>query len=123
MKDSLVFNKAFKFAVKIVGLYKELQVNNEYVISKQMLRSGTSIGANIREGLEGQSKKDFVAKLSIALKEACETEYWIELLIATNYLNHEIGKDLLSDLSEIIRLLNSILRTSRSNMNKKTETS
>lgn len=82
-------------------------------MSKQLLRCGTSIGANIREGLEGQSKKDFIAKLNIALKEAAETEYWLELLKATLYLNDEEVEILLKDIREIIKVLNSILRTTK----------
>ena len=117
MKDSIIYEKAFKFAVRVVEQYRELTENKkEYVLSKQFLKAGTSIGANVREGLEGQSKKDFVAKLSIALKEACETEYWIELMVATSYLSESTGKALLADVMEIIRILNSILKTSRKNL-------
>ncbi len=123
MKDSLIYDKAFKFAVKIVELYKDLvEKNKEYVLSKQLLRSGTSIGANIREGLEGQSKKDFIAKLSIALQEACETEYWIKLLTATGYLSKDVANTLLCEVTEIIKILNSILRTSRNNLINKKKT-
>ena len=95
-------------------MYKYLsEQKREKVLSKQLLRSGTSIGANIREGLEGQSKKDFIAKLSISLKEATETEYWLELLVETEYIDKEQAEKLLSDIREIIKMLNSILKTSR----------
>ena len=84
---SIVYEKAFDFAVRIVNLYKYLcKEKHEYIMSKQLMRSGTSIGANISEALEGQSRKDFVAKLQISLKEANESRYWIKLLGRTDYL-------------------------------------
>jgi len=112
--DSIVYQKAFDFSVAIVKLYKYLcNEKKEYVLAKQLLRSGTSIGANIREGLEGQSKRDFIAKLSISLKEACETEYWLDLLVASNVLSENRVCSLLLNIEEIIKLLTAILRTSR----------
>ena len=87
MKDNIVLAKSFDFAVRIVNLYKHLcNDKNEYVLSKQLLRSGTSIGANTNEAQAAQSKNDFIAKMAIASKEARESKYWIELLIKTNYL-------------------------------------
>ena len=87
MKDNIVLAKSFDFAVRIVNLYKHLcNDKNEYVLSKQLLRSGTSIGANTNEAQAAQSKNDFIAKMVIASKEARESKYWIELLIKTNYL-------------------------------------
>lgn len=80
MKDSIVKEKSFQFSLKIIGLYKKLLQENEYIISKQLLRCGTSIGANIEEALAGQSKRDFTAKMSISSKEARETKYWLQLL-------------------------------------------
>ena len=119
IKDSVVYNKAFNFAIRIVNIYKDLtDKKREMVLSKQLLRAGTSIAANIREGLEGQSKKDFISKLSIALKEANESEYWIELLASTGYLDKTSTEDLMCDISEIIKLLNSILKTARKNIEK-----
>ncbi len=119
VRESIVYQKAFSFAIKIIELYKQLSEHKkEQVLSKQLLRAGTSIGANIREGLEGQSKKDFVAKLSIALKEANESEYWIELLVSTGYIDKEMANKLLGDISEIIKVLNSILKTARDNLKK-----
>ncbi len=115
-KDNLIYNKSFDFAVKVVKIAKQLINNKEYVLGKQLLRSGTSIGANVREAIEAQSKKDFIAKLSISLKEAGETEYWIKLLLATDILNDKLGDILLKDIQEIIRILNAILKTSRKNM-------
>jgi four helix bundle protein len=105
-----------RFALKIVKLYRLLSdEKREYVLSKQLLRSGTSIGANIKEGLVAQSRKDFIAKLFIALKEASETEYWIGLLIEAEYLEMDIGKLILEDLYEIIKLLNAIIKTTKKN--------
>jgi four helix bundle protein len=119
VKDNIVYKKAFDFAIKIINVYKNLiDQKRELVLSKQLLRSGTSIGANIREGIEGQSKKDFIAKLSISLKEANESEYWIELLVGTGYLEKAIAEKLLADVSEIIKLLNVILKTARKNLNE-----
>lgn len=120
-KKSLVYNKAYDFAVQIVKLYRKLSnEKKEYILSKQLVRSGTSIAANIREGLEGQSKKDFISKLSISLKEAAETEYWLELFVDTDILEKDEAKDLLKDIGEIKRMLASIIKTSKQNLNQKT---
>ena len=86
-KKNVIKEKSFEFAKEIVYLYKVLAEKREYVLSKQLLRSGTSIGANIREAEHAQSKADFIHKLSISLKEANETEYWLDLLFETKYLN------------------------------------
>ncbi|MCL2698609.1 MAG: four helix bundle protein, partial [Oscillospiraceae bacterium] len=87
-KENIVVDKSKKFAVRIVRLYKFLcEDKKEYVLSKQLLRSGTSVGANVKEAIRGQSKADFTAKMNIALKEISETEYWLEILHETNYLN------------------------------------
>ena len=113
---NITLNKSFEFAIRIVKLYKYLCENKkEYIISKQLLRCGTSIGANINEAQAGQTKKDFIAKMSIASKEARETKYWIELLIATNYLlDQDIHtKSLLLEIDELIKLLTSIVKTSQ----------
>jgi four helix bundle protein len=88
MSQNIVLTKSFDFAVRVVNLYKYLSKDQkEYILSKQLLRSGTSIGANINEAQAGQSKKDFIAKMAIASKEAREAKYWIDLLIKTDYLN------------------------------------
>ncbi|KOA21050.1 hypothetical protein CLHOM_06380 [Clostridium homopropionicum DSM 5847] len=117
MKDNIVYEKAFKFAIQIVGLYKYLcKEKNEYILSKQVLRAGTSIGANIKEGTEGQSTRDFLSKMSIALKEASETEYWLELLISTNYIEKELFKDILDDCKELNRILTAIIRTTKNKL-------
>jgi four helix bundle protein len=106
---------SFAFAVRIVKLHTFLTKKREYTLSKQLLRSGTSIGANVVEAQDAQSKKDFISKMSIALKEAKETRYWIRLLIETDYLprEHERVVSIQNDLESIIRLLIAILKSSR----------
>ena len=117
MKKSLVQEKSFQFSLKIITLYKKLSSENEYIISKQLLRSGTSIGANIEEALAGQSKKDFIAKMSISSKEARETKYWLRLLKESNLTNIDVT-DILSDIHELIRLLTAIVKTSQQSLTK-----
>ena len=115
--DNILVNKSFLFAVRIVKLYKYLCDNkNEYVLSKQLLRSGTSIGANIHEAQDGQSRNDFISKLSISLKEARESKYWIELLKETDYLSYSEANSILNDLIEIIKLLVSIIKSTKENI-------
>lgn len=117
-KNNLIYKKIFNFSIRIINLYKYLsKEKKEYILAKQLLRCGTSIGANIREGLDGQSKKDFIAKFSISLKEAGETEYWLELLVASDILKRKQVESLLSDIEEIIKILTSILKTSRERIN------
>ncbi len=107
-------DKSFAFALKIVECYKTLRrENREYILSKQLLRSGTSIGANIEEALGGQSRKDFYSKLTIAYKEARETHYWLKILMASNYLKLENGMPLLDDVTELLKILGSIQKTIR----------
>ena len=118
MKDNIILDKSFTFSIRVVKLYKHLCNNKkEYVLSKQLLRCGTSIGANINEAQAGQSKADFIAKMSIASKEARESKYWIDLLIKTEYLNikdkHTVS--LLNDIKEIVKLLTSIVKSSQGN--------
>lgn len=111
---SVVYDKTFDFAVRIVNLYKYLTTDKkEYIMSKQVLRSGTSIGANIKEALQGQSKKDYLSKMNIALKEASETEYWLELLIATNYIDKNHSSSILQDCVEINKMLIAIVKTTK----------
>ncbi len=110
--ENIIVTKSENFAVRIVNAYKYLtSEKNEYVMSKQLLRSGTSIGANVKEGIRGQSKPDFYAKFNIALKEASETEYWLEILYETNYMDEKLYESINSDCEEIIRLLVSITKT------------
>ena len=119
MKESILSEKSFAFALRIVQLYKYLTTEHkEYVLSKQVLRSGTSIGANIEEAKHAQSKIDFVHKLSIAQKEASETNYWIRLLSKSDYLNAKLAKSLLDDCDEIQRMLTASIKTSKSNLAK-----
>ena len=114
--DNVIVEKSKAFALRIIKLYTYLtEKKKEYVISKQLLRSGTSIGANVKEAIRGQSKADFYAKLSISLKEASETEYWLELLSESGFLkNHENEyTTLYAECQEIIKILVSILKTRR----------
>lgn len=117
MKENIVKEKSFRFAVRIVKLYRFFTIEkNEYVLSKQLLRSGTSIGSNIEEANSGQTKKDFIAKLSIALKEAKETHYWLRLMFECNYFDEKMYKSFLDECEELIMLLTSIIKTSRQNL-------
>ena len=116
MKRNPIEEKSFNFAVRIVRLYKHLNDHKrEFVISKQVLRSGTSIGANVSEAERGHSKADFSFKISIALKEANETYYWLRLLYATEYINEAEFESLNKDINEIISLLVSIYKTAKKN--------
>ena len=108
--------KSFEFAVRIVNLYKYLTAEyKEYVLSKQLLRCGTSIGANVAEAQRGQSKADFISKMSIALKEANETHYWLRLLFRTEYLSKTQFESLDKDITEILSLLTAICKTANQN--------
>ena len=111
-EDNIIAIKSYKFAVRCVNLYKYLcEQKHDYVIGKQLLRSGTSIGANIKEAIRGISKAEFRAKMSISLKEASESEFWIELLRDTEYITKEEAESLLNDCGELLRLLMSIVKT------------
>lgn len=112
-KQNIIKEKTFEFAKEIVYLYKNLADNKEFVLSKQILRSGTSIGANVREAEHAQSKADFIHKLSIALKEANETEYWLDLLYETQYMTIEMFQNIKNKIVEILKLLTSIINTSK----------
>lgn len=119
--SNVIKDKAFKFAVRVVSLNRYLvKQHREFVLSKQLLRSGTSIGANVNEAQAGQSKADFVAKMSIAAKEARETKYWLDLLSATGLLNEKLQhtQTLLAQSEELIRLLTAIVKTSQKNNRK-----
>ena len=116
--ENVLVKKSFKFAVRVVKLYKYLcNDKKEYILSKQLLRSGTSIGANINEAQDAQSKADFISKLSISLKEARESKYWIKLLKETDYLSDKEADNILEDLIEVIKLLVSIIKTTKENLN------
>ena len=114
MAENVVRDKSKAFAIRIVKLFQYLTSRKqEYILSKQLVRSGTSIGANVKEAIRGQSKADFAAKMNIALKEASESEYWIELLHETGYLTDREFNDIIADCVELIKLLTSIVKTSR----------
>jgi len=122
MKENIIIDKTYKFAVRIVKLNKYLcSEHKEFNLSRQIINSGTSIGANTEEANSGQSKKDFIAKLSIALKEAKETRYWLRILHDTDYISQQIFDSLISECEEIIMILNRILITSKKNLNEENE--
>jgi four helix bundle protein len=111
-KQNVILEKSFDFSIKMIKLYTFLKDHNEYVISKQLLRSGTSIGANAEEADAGQTHKDFTAKMSIASKEARETRYWLRLLQKSQLVKYDY-KEFLDDAEEIIRILTAIVKTSQ----------
>jgi four helix bundle protein len=112
-ENNIVVNKSYAFAVRCVNLYKFLcEEKHDYVIGKQLMRSGTSVGANVKEAIRGVSKADFRAKMSIALKEASETEFWIELLRDTDYITKSQAESLLTDCLELLKLIVSIVKSS-----------
>ena len=115
--DNIIETKSFNFAIQIVKLYKYLYYSKkEYVLSKQLLRAGTSIGANVAEAEQAQSKADFISKISIALKEATETNYWIRLLNATDYLSNYEIKTILANCNELERILTAIIKSSKNSL-------
>lgn len=119
MKESIVRDKSYKFALRIVKLYKYIvSEEKEYILSKQILKSGTSIGANVEEGNQAQSKNDLIHKLSIAQKEAFETDYWLRLLRDSDYLTIKQASSLLVDCRELQKLLTSSIKTAKRNVNK-----
>ena len=112
-ENNVIVEKSFDFAVRIVNLCKHLRrYKNEFVLSKQVLRCGTSIGANVAEAQRGQSRADFAAKMSIALKEANESHYWIRLLYKTDFLTEQQFNSIENDVVELIKILSSICKTS-----------
>lgn len=114
MKDKILYPKAFKFAVKVVNVYKRhIAQFKEYDLSRQFLRSGTSIGANLAEANGAISKADFSAKVSIAYKESLETKFWLDLFHETDYMSSVEHKDLYNDADELSRIMFSILKTTR----------
>ena len=117
MGDNIVKTKSFEFAIRVVKLFRYLQEEKkEYILSKQLLRSGTAVGALIRESEYGESRLDFIHKLSIGQKEINETIYWLELLNATNYIDQKQFESLNNDAVEIIKLLTSILKNTKSKL-------
>ena len=116
--DNVIVDKSKAFALRIIKLYQMLHQQHEFILSKQLLRSGTSIGANVREAIHGQSRADFYAKMNIALKEASETEYWLELLSESGYIPNDTAyRTLYKDCQELIAILISITKTRHSSTN------
>lgn len=113
-RENIILDKSFDFALGIIELYKQLVAEKEYVLSKQLLRSGTSIGANVEEATTAISKKDFTAKMSIASKEARETRYWLRLLDKSKLVNLDFTKHL-NEAEQLINILTAIVKTSQGN--------
>ena len=112
--ENTIQEKSFRFAVRIINLYKYMQTEyKEYVLAKQLLRCGTSIGANVAESQQAQSRPDFISKLNIALKESYETEYWLRLLFETNYIKQDAFESIITDCRELEKLLISIIKTAK----------
>ena len=119
-KYNILQEKSFAFAVRIVKLYKFLcEEQKEYVLSKQILRSGTSIGANVEEGIAGQSDKDFLSKFSISYKEARESIFWLKLFFATDYITKEQSDSLICDAEELCKILSKIIITTKNKLTQK----
>ena len=115
-KENPARDKSYDFALRIIKLYKYLiEEKKEYVLSKQILRSDTSIGANVEEAIGGQSRKDFLAKISIAYKETRESHYWLRLLSDSSFLDKEVAQSLLSDCEELLKIFGSIQKTTKNN--------
>ncbi len=114
MKENIIQEKSFDFALLTIEIYKKMKLQNEYVLSKQLLRSGTSIGANVEEAIAGISKKDFTAKMSISSKEARETKYWLRLIDKSDIVHIDISKPLI-EIESIINILTKIMKTSQEN--------
>jgi four helix bundle protein len=114
-ENNIIQDRSFAFALKIIELYKVCLAKNEFALSKQLVRSGTSIGANVEEALAGQSKKDFIAKMSISSKEARETKYWLRLLEKSNLIPFDY-KSLFIQNEERIRILTAIVKTSQAKL-------
>jgi len=119
MKSNVVQDKSYQFSIRIINLYKFLKNDkHEYVLSEQILRCGTPVGANIEEAIGGISKKDFIANLQISYKEARESHYWLRLLKDTEYIDENMFQSLITDCEEILKLLSKILETSKLNLQK-----
>ena len=114
MKENVLEQKAYQFALRTINLYRYLVSKKEYILSKQILRAGTSIGANLEEALGGSSKRDFLAKITICYKEAREVHFWIRLLRDGMYVSDKQAKSMLSDCEELLKLLTAIQKTLKS---------
>ncbi len=119
MKENVLKDKSYKFALRIVKLYQHLSYEKkEYVLSKQILKSGTSIGANIEEANQGESTKDFIHKLGISQKEAFETHYWLRLLTDSGFIETNLSLSLITDCEELIKLTTASIKTAKTNLSK-----
>lgn len=117
MKENLIKTKSFSFAIKVLKLFQYLQADKkEFILSKQLLRSGTSVGAMVREAEHAESKRDFIHKMAIAQKEINEFIYWLELLNATDFLNKEQFESINNDAIELIKMITSIIKTTKANL-------
>lgn len=116
-----IYDYSYEFALEIIDVCKGLRKKNEFTLSKQLIRCGTSIGSNLREAKYAQSKKDFLNKMNVALKEEYETEYWIELLMKSEYIEENKGKKLLSYCDVMRKILSSIVKTTKDNLSKNHE--
>ena len=117
MKKSIIEKKSYAFALRIIKLYTYLtNKKKEYILSKQVLRCGTSIGANVKEGVQAESKSDFIHKLNIALKEASETDYWLNLLKDSEIIDNTSFESISKDCIELIKIMTAIIKTSRKNL-------
>lgn len=114
LKENIIKEKTFNFSLSVIELYKKMLEQNEYVLSKQLLRSATSIGANVNEATAAQSRKDFISKMSIASKEARETNYWLQLISASIIVKIDVSTEV-NSCNEIVRILTSIVKTSQDN--------
>ncbi len=114
LKENIIKEKTFNFSLSVIELYKKMLEQSEYVLSKQLLRSATSIGANVNEATAAQSRKDFISKMSIASKEARETNYWLQLISASKIVNIDVSTEV-NSCNEIVRILTSIVKTSQDN--------
>lgn len=117
-EQNIIQQKSFNFALKIIKLFQSLKNEKEYVLSKQLLRSGTSIGANIEEAIGGQSRKDFFMKINIAYKEARETNYWLKLLKDSNLIEIKTAELLINECEEILKILGTIIKTMKNSSNE-----
>ncbi|WP_297514525.1 four helix bundle protein [Flavobacterium sp.] len=117
MKENIIAKKTFVFALTMIDLYLELKRENEFILSKQIIRSGTSIGANVEEAIAAQSKRDFISKISIAAKEARETKYWLRLVQESKISNLDVIKPL-EEIEHIINILTKIVKTSQQSESK-----
>ena len=112
-KPNVIKDKTYKFALEIIFLYKKMRDQNEFILSKQIVRAGTSIGANVEEATAAQSRKDFISKMSICSKEARETNYWLRLLRDSNLCEGIDYTELIKDSEEIIKIVTSIVKTTQ----------